>query len=130
MSTEIRIASFPLAFETESIIGAALEVHKNLGNGFLEVVYKDALEYEFYLSNLSYQREKEYPVFYKEVILKHKFYADFILLNTVVVEIKAKDEIADEDLAQTINYLKCSNFKVGLILNFGRNKLEIKRVVL
>jgi GxxExxY protein len=116
--------------ETEIIIGLAIEVHKILGPGLLEIVYKDALEYEFNRHDYLFYREKEYNVPYKEIILKHKFYADFVVFDKVIVEIKAKQGgIADEDLAQGINYLKVSGCKVGLVLNFSASKLQIKRVV-
>jgi GxxExxY protein len=78
---------------------------------------------------VQYLRENEYSIPYKKIKLPHKFFADFVVLGNVILEIKAKDGIADEDYAQTINYLKCSGCKVGLILNFGRMKLDIKRVV-
>lgn len=120
---------FPLREETEEIIGTGIEVHKHLGFGFLEIVYKDALEYEFRNRRIEFEREKEYVINYKEIILPHKFFADFVVFDKVILEIKAKDGIADEDMAQTLNYLKCSGCKVGLILNFGRVKLDIKRVV-
>ena len=129
MASTIRIENFPLKDETDFIIGKAYEIYKNLGFGFLEIVYKDAFEYEFRQDNTFYEREKEYAVKYKSIILSHKFYADFVVFDKVILEIKAKDGIADEDYAQTINYLKCSGCKVGLIINFGRSKLEIKRVV-
>ncbi len=129
MPTSIRIEDFPLKDETDIIIGAGIEIHKTLGFGFLEIVYKDSFEYEFRRKNVLYKREKEYPVKYKEIILPHKFYADFVVFDKVILEIKAKDGIADEDYAQTINYLKCAGCKVGQILNFGRIKLDIKRVV-
>jgi GxxExxY protein len=75
-------------------------------------------------------KEKEYLILYKETILRHRFYADFVVFDKIIVEIKAKERgIAEEDFAQTLNYLKCSGCKVGLILNFARLKLEIKRVV-
>jgi len=127
--SNIRIDNFPIEDETSKIIGLAIDVHKILGHGFLEIVYKDALEYEFRKQDVFYEREKEFNIRYKEIILPHKFYADFLVLESVILEIKAKDGIADADYAQTINYLKCSGIKVGLILNFGRTKLEIKRVV-
>lgn len=128
--TLIKAEYFPLKPETDQIIGVGIEVHKSLGFGFLEIVYKDALQYEFKLRDIPYEREKEYPVPYKQIILPHKFYADFVVFGSVILEVKAKDGIVDEDMAQTINYLKCSSCKVGLILNFGRVKLDIKRVVL
>ena len=120
---------FPLKEETDMIIGIGIEIHRALGFGFLEIVYKDAIEYEFYQRNISFEREKMYDVPYKGIILPHKFYADFVVFDKVILEVKAKDGIANEDMAQTLNYLKCSGCKVGLILNFGRMKLDIKRVV-
>ena len=121
---------YPLQDETEKIIGVAIEVHKVLGPGFLEIVYKDALEHELNLNDYLFRREYEYQVPYKQIILKHKFFADFVVFDKVVVEIKAKHGgIADEDLAQGINYLKVSGCKVGLVLNFAASKLQIKRVV-
>lgn len=122
--------SYPLQEETDLIIKAAIEIHKLLGAGFLEIVYKDAFEYEFRSKEINYEREKEYLIHYKNTILPHRFYADFVVLDKVIVEIKAKEGgIAEEDYAQAINYLKCSGCKVGLILNFGKLKLEIKRVI-
>jgi GxxExxY protein len=129
MTYEIKAAHFPLKDETDVIIGLGIEIHKVLGHGFLEIVYKDAFEYELAENDILYKREREYVIPYKKAILPHKFYADFIVFDKVVLEIKAKDSIADEDYAQTINYLKCSGCEVGLLLNFGRGKLGIKRVV-
>lgn len=116
--------------ETSRIIGIGIEIHKILGPGFLEIVYKDAFEYEFLLNNFFFEREKEYQICYKDTILRHKFYADFIVFENVILEIKAKEGgIAEEDLAQSLNYLKCAGCKVALILNFAKLKLEIKRVI-
>ncbi len=126
---EIKNEYFPLKEETDKIIGIGIDIHKQLGFGFLEIVYKDAFEYELNNLNIFYEREKEYKISYKEIILPHKYDADFIVFNSVILEIKAKDGIADEDMAQIINYLKCSGCKVGLILNFGKMRLDIKRVV-
>ncbi|MFC4213131.1 GxxExxY protein [Pedobacter lithocola] len=121
---------FPLKKETDLIIGAAIEVHRNLGCGFLEIIYKDALCLELDSRGYYYEREKLYPVYYKGERLAHHFYADLIIFDSVILEIKSKSGIANEDLAQTLNYLKCSDCKVGLILNFGKASLEIKRVIL
>lgn len=129
MNYEIKQDNFPYKNETDLIINAAIEVHKDLGCGFLEIVYKDALCIEFESRAHYYEREKFYPVYYKDFILPHSFYADFIVFDSVILEIKSKKGIADEDLAQTINYLKCSDCKVGLVLNFGKPTLEIRRVV-
>ena len=127
--SDIRNENFPLKDETDILIGIGIEIHKELGFGFLEIVYKDAFEYELKLHEHLYEREKQYPVPYKKIILPHKFYADFVVFNSVILEIKAQVGISEVDMAQTLNYLKCSGCKVGLILNFGRVKLDIKRVV-
>ncbi|PWS26817.1 GxxExxY protein [Pedobacter yonginense] len=121
--------NLPYKDQTDSIINAAIEVHKSLGCGFLEIIYKDALCIEFNSRGHLFEREKQYPVYYKDTLLQRTFYTDFLVFGQVVLEIKAKSAIANEDLAQTINYLKCSGCRVGLILNFGKPTLEIKRVV-
>ncbi len=121
---------YPLQEETKFIIGFGYEIHRRLGKGFLEIVYKDAMEYELRTSNVIYDREREYKIEYKSIILPHKFYADFIVFNNIILEIKAKEGIAEEHIAQTLNYLRASGCKVGLILNFGEDKLKIKRVIL
>ena len=121
---------FILNEETGRIIGIGIEIHKILGAGFLEMVYKDAFEYEFMLNNIFFEREKEYQIIYKNIVLKHKFYADFVVFDSVILEVKAKEGgIAEEDLARSINYLKCSGCRIALILNFAKLKLEIKRVI-
>ncbi len=121
--------NYPLQEQTREIIRVGIDIHKYLGHGFLEIVYKDAFEYELYQNDLFFEREKMYEIPYKKIILPHKFYADFVIFNQVILEIKAKDGIAPEDMAQTLNYLKCSGCKIGLILNFGQMKLDIKRVI-
>ena len=121
---------YPLQSETQTLIGISFEIHNTSGSGFLEIVYKDALELELKKRGIDYQREKEYLVKYKEIILPHKFYADFVVYDSVILEIKAKEGIAGVHFAQVINYLRLSGSKVGLILNFGGTSLEIKRFVL
>ena len=116
--------------EAYQIIGKCFEVHNNLGPGFLEIVYKDALEYEFTKAKIPYEREKEYIVNYKEIILPHKFYADFVVFDKIILEVKAVSGIPDEFIAQAINYLKVSRNKLALIVNFGELKLNYKRIVL
>jgi len=124
------LQTYPLQQETDTIIKTALDIHKILGAGFLEIVYKDAFEYEYRKQTIYYEKEKEYQIIYKDVILPHRFFADFVVFGKVIVEIKAKEGgIAEEDIAQALNYLKCSGCKVGLILNFGKMKLEIRRVI-
>ncbi len=107
-----------------------MEVHNELGGGFLEIVYKDALEYEFKRKDTVYKREQEYQVRYKDIILPHKFYADFVVLDKIILEVKAVSGISDEHIARTINYLKVSNNKLALLVNFNKAKLEYKRIVL
>jgi len=121
--------TYPHSKETEGIISAAFDVHNSLGAGFLEIVYKDALELEFRERKIFFEREKEYPVNYKGIILPHSFFADFVIFEKVILEVKAKSGITSEDVSQTLNYLKCSGCKVGLILNFGTSSVEIKRVI-
>lgn len=115
--------------ESYEIIGACMEVHKYLGHGFLEVVYKDALEYEFKKNNIPFSTEVAFEVVYKNEILKHCFYADFVVYDKIILEIKSYAGIVDEHIAQTINYLKVANCKLGLLVNFGRMSLEYKRLV-
>ena len=115
--------------ESYQIIGKCMEVHNNLGAGFLEVVYKDALEYEFQKAAIPYEREKEYIVNYKDIILPHKFHADFVVFDKIILEVKAVSGISDEFIAQAINYLKVSHNKLALIVNFGELKLNCKRIV-
>jgi len=116
--------------ESYKIIGKCMEVHNNLGAGFLEIVYKDALEYEFRKAKIPFEREKEYIVNYKGITLPHKFYADFIVFDKIILEVKAISGISDEFIAQAINYLKVSQNKLALIVNFGELKLNYKRIVL
>jgi len=116
--------------EAYKIIGICMEVHNNLGAGFLEIVYKDALEFEFRRAGIEYEREKEYVVNYKGSILPHKFYADFVVVDKIILEIKCMAGIADGHVAQAINYLKVSENHLALIVNFGEIKLSYKRVVL
>ena len=131
MNSDLTITpEFFLKEETYQIIGICMEVHRELGHGFSEVVYKDAIEFEFREKNILYEREKEYQVFYKERVLQHSFYADFVVFNNIILELKAiEGGISDDNIAQTLNYLKVSDSKVGLLINFGRRKLEYKRLI-
>ena len=116
--------------ESYQIIGICMEVYNNLGAGFSEIVYKDALELEFKNAKIEYSREKEYAVNYKGIILSHKFYADFVIFDKIILEVKGKNKIADEDIAQCIDYLKVSENNLALLVNFGEPKLNYKRIVL
>lgn len=114
---------------TYQIIGAAMEVHRNLGGGFLEVVYGDALEMEFQERGIPYQREKDLHIYYKNKLLPHFYKADFICYENIVVELKAVENLTAESQAQVLNYLAASGCKVGLLLNFGKRSLEKRRFV-
>lgn len=112
---------------TYQIIGAAMEVHKELGCGFLEAVYQEALEKELRQRKIQYHREKELPIFYKNEKLMTYYKADFICFDSVVVELKALKQICGTEQAQIINYLKALKYKKGLLINFGKKTLEYKR---
>lgn len=112
------------------IIGISMEVHRNLGPGFLEIIYKDALEYEFKLAKIPYSKEKGYKINYKGFILPHKFYADFVVFNNIILEVKAVRSIVEEFIKLTLNYLATSKCKLGIIVNFGEESLKYKRLVL
>lgn len=115
--------------ETYKIIGVLFEVHKNLGKGFSEIVYKDALEYEFNENKIPYEREKVYSVKYKNTILKHQFYADFVLYNSIILEIKTVDCFNNSHYNQCLKYLKVSDNELALLANFNSASLEYKRIV-
>lgn len=117
--------------EAYEIIGICMDVHSTLGNGFLEIVYKDAIEHELLSKQMKFEREKQYTIKYKSIVLTHKFYADFVVLNKVILEIKsAENGLAPANIAQTLNYLKVSGCRLGLLVNFGRSRLEYKRLVI
>ena len=121
---------YPLQKESYQLIGICMEVHRIFGKGLLEIVYKDAIEYEFKKREIKYEREKKYEVEYKGVILPHYFFADFVVFDKVILEVKAQDGIVDEHYKWVINYLGISKCPLGLIVNFGENSLVTKRVIL
>ena len=115
--------------ETYVIIGAAMAVHRELGCGLLEAVYQEALEREFRLQNIPYEREKEIPVYYRGERLKAFYRTDFVCYGSIIVEIKALQQTSGTEEAQVINYLKASGLHKGFLLNFGSKRLEYKRLV-
>ncbi len=115
--------------EAYRIIGICMDVHNYLGSGFLEIVYKDALELEFRRNGILYEREREYVVDYKGTILPHRFYADFVVFDKVILEVKGMSGISDAFIAQALNFLKVSGNRLALIVNFGEEKLTSRRVV-
>jgi GxxExxY protein len=115
--------------ESYEIIGACMEVHKQLGCGFLEAVYQEALAEEFEMREIPFEQEKRLQIEYKGKILKKVYVADFVCYDKIIIEVKASSKLAPEHLAQTLNYLKITDFDLGLIVNFGKASLEYKRVV-
>lgn len=115
--------------ESYKIIGACLEVHKKLGPGFLESVYAEALELELLRAGIPFKKEKKLPVFYDNQPLNKNFRADFVCYNAIIVELKATQYNVDAFVRQTLNNVKATNFKLGLLVNFGMPSLYYKRVV-
>ena len=112
---------------THRIIGAAMQVHSTLGNGFQEVIYQRAMEIELSYQGLSYEREKDMPLYYREQLIGSRR-VDFFVENCIMVELKAIIQLEDVHLAQAINYLEAYQMQIGLLLNFGARRLEYKRV--
>ena len=115
--------------ESYAIIGAMFAVHKELGPGFLERVYQDALEYEFQERGIPYEREKEIRVMYKGKPLGEPYRADFICYSKIIVELKAVKEMEKLHNAQVINYLKITGFKLGILVNFCDLYLQPQRIL-
>ena len=115
--------------ESFKIRGALFAVHNELGCGFLERVYQDALEVEFRLRNISYEREKSIQIVYKGEPLGEPYRADFVCYGKVIIELKSVSEILDVHRAQIINYLKATKMKLGFLVNFGEESLNIERIV-
>ena len=115
--------------ESYKIINACMEVHKELGPGFLESVYQEALGIEFDKQNIPFDKEKELNIKYKNVILNKKYYADFVCYDKIIIELKALGNLNNDHIAQVLNYLKATDFKLGILVNFGEPKLTYKRLV-
>jgi GxxExxY protein len=115
--------------ESYKIIGACMEVHRELGFGFKEIIYKDALEIEFKSLEKPYQREKLYKIEYKGKILPRRYPADFVMYDSIILEVKAMPMIINNFVLQTRNYLKASGIRLGIIANFGESSFKSKRVV-
>ncbi|MBB1192795.1 GxxExxY protein [Flavobacterium sp. SOK18b] len=116
--------------EAYSIIGICMEVHKILGKGHSEKVYGDALEYEFKKNNIPYSRESKFNIEYKEIILPTYYFADFLVFDEIILEIKAIQELSKSEIKQTLNYLAASKNKLGILINFGEDSLKYKRIIL
>jgi GxxExxY protein len=114
---------------TYAIIGAAMEVHRQLGCGFLEAVYQESLELELTERGIPFRSQVELPIWYKGRVLKTFYKADVLSHDAVVVEIKALSQLGPTEEAQVLNYLKATAYETGLLLNFGRTSLQYKRYV-
>ena len=114
--------------ESYDIVGACMEVHGELGAGFLEGVYQEALERELVTRNTPFCREEKLDIIYKGRLLKKHYYADFVCYDKIIVELKSVKELLPEHEAQIFNYLKATGMKLGLLINFGQKSLEYKRI--
>src|SRR5688500_11401581 len=123
------MADIILKEESYKIIGLCMEVHNQLGMGFKEIIYKDALEIEFTTQHIPFQREKQFKIEYKGIVLPIRYPADFIVYDKIILEVKASSHIVDNFVAQTINYLKASGLQLGIIANFGESSFKYKRVI-
>lgn len=121
---------YPFKNECYNIIGCAMEVHNELGHGFLEAVYQEALAIVLLEKGIPFQKEKVLDITFKGILLSKKYVADFFCYDEVIVELKASEGLTDTDTAQVLNYLKATGKKIGLLLNFGTPKLQTKRVIL
>jgi GxxExxY protein len=121
---------FYLKEETFKIIGICMEVHKILGKGHSEIIYGDALEYEFRKNGIPFEREKKYNITYKDIVLPHHYFSDFVIFEEIILEIKAIQALSSSEIKQTLNYLAASKSKIGLLINFGEDSLKYKRIIL
>ena len=113
--------------ETYRLIGLAMQVHRELGCGFLEPVYQEAFEMLLKINGVPYEREKLLPIYFMGERLKKEYYADFVCYGKIIVEFKAVSELSAVHDAQVMNYLKATRFKLGLLFNFGQNSLVHRR---
>ncbi len=120
-----------LLFKEESfkIIGICMEIHKTLGMGLKEINYKDAMEIEFIEQKIPYEREKRFAVKYKGKILRNPYSADFLVYDSIILEVKSVAAIIDNHVYQVLSYLSVSQQKLGMVINFGEKSLTWKRIV-
>lgn len=116
--------------ECFQIVGCCMEVHRELGCGFKEVVYQEALEREFVDNALNFEREKRLKIQYKGIYLKKEYSPDFVCFGKIVLELRAVSELTDIHLCQVFNYLKASKLRLGLLVNFGTTSLQFKRFII
>ncbi|HET7625863.1 MAG TPA: GxxExxY protein [Verrucomicrobiae bacterium] len=116
--------------ETHQLIGLCMEIHRELGKGHDEIIYKDAFVVELTRASVPFSREKGFEIQYKGVILPHLYRADFVVLDKILFEAKAVERLTDGHVKQVLNYLAASRLRLGLLVNFGSDSLEWKRVIL
>ena len=115
--------------ESYYLIGALMTVHRELGCGFLEAVYQEAFEKELQLRHIPFEREKEFEIYYKGHKLSKTYVSDFVCYDKIIVELKAVEQLNEAHYAQTLNYMKITGYKLGLLVNFAKPKLEYQRIV-
>jgi GxxExxY protein len=115
--------------ECYAIVGICMKIHKKLGKGFKEIVYKDAMEIELKNAGICYEREKKFNIVYEGIILPHQFVADYFVFDSIIIEVKATSVIHADSFRQTLNYLKVSQIKLGILINFGTDSLTFQRIV-
>jgi len=115
--------------ESYQIVGACMEVHSNLGPGFLEAVYAEALMLEFEERDIPYEINKELKIHYKGKPLRKKYYADFLCYDKIIIELKANDNLTSTHVSQVLNYLKATQMRLGILANFGEPSFHYNRIV-
>ena len=116
--------------EVFKLVGFCMEIQRELGKGHDEIIYKDALVVELSRAGIPFLRERNYEISYKGVILPHYYYADFVVWEKMLFEAKAVEKLSDSHIKQVLNYLAASKLRLGLLVNFGSDSLDWKRVVL
>jgi GxxExxY protein len=116
--------------EVFQLVGFSMEIHRELGKGHDEVIYKDALVVDLSRSQIPFSREKNYEVNYKGVVLPHYYYADFVVWDKILFEAKAAEKLTEAHVKQVLNYLAASRLRLGVLVNFGSDSLEWKRILL
>ena len=116
--------------ESYKIVGLCMEVYNVLGKGYSEAVYKDALQHELRQNGVPFTRERQYTIEYKGVVLPHRYVADFIVYEKILLEVKAVETLIEAHIKQLLNYLATSKLRLGLLVNFGESSFVSKRIVL
>ncbi len=124
------MADLILKEEAYNVVGICMNIHRVLGMGLKEINYKDAMEMDFAEAAIPFEREKKFVVKYKEKSLRNPYYADFVVYDSMIVEVKSASCLIDSHTAQALSYLAVSGMKLALLINFGERSLTWKRVVL